>query len=44
VSKTAGIIEGHYEVVDRDTVIFKNGALVASPVNAQVTWKRSEPR
>jgi hypothetical protein len=41
VSKAAGIIEGQYEVVDRDTILFKNGAVVANPVNAQVTWKRA---
>jgi len=44
VSKTAGIIEGHFEVVDRDTVIFKNGAVIANPLNAQVTWKRASSR
>jgi hypothetical protein len=40
VSKSAGILEGQYQVVDADTVFFKNST-IANPLQAQVTWKRA---
>jgi hypothetical protein len=41
VSENAGIQQGDYQVLDKDTVLFRNSAAMINPFVTQVTWKRT---